>query len=77
MKTRRSTRNQNILWRSLGGPRDVVNQVRPAHLDMTDAEIEKRYWHFPKASLNQLKREAAQERLKTHGGQIVGKEKTT
>lgn len=55
----------------------MVNQVRPAHLDMTDAEIEKRYWHFPKASLNQLKREAAQERLKTHGGQIVGKEKTT
>jgi len=41
---------------------DVNAQIRPAHLDMTDEEIDAAYFHMGKTSRNILKREARNER---------------
>lgn len=65
MRTRTSPRNQEILFRDLFRPEKVVIvPQRPAHLDMSDQEIDRTYWHFNKRSRNQMKREATKERLR-------------
>lgn len=65
MRTQRSVRNQNILCKELFKPPDkAVDAIRPAHLDMTDDEIDKAYPTMGKTSRNSLKREAAKERLR-------------
>ena len=64
MRTRRSVRNQNILFRELFQPEKEkpVEAKRPAHLDMTDEQIDKAYWNFGKADKTRMKKQAAQER---------------
>lgn len=65
MRTRRSVRNQNILFRELFQPAPVITpKIRPAHLDMTDAQIDQTYHHYGKSDRTRMKKEAATERLR-------------
>jgi len=65
MKTRRSVRNQNILFNELFRPAPVeIKKKRPAHLDMTDEQIDNEFFNFGKADRTRMKKEAARERLR-------------
>lgn len=50
--------------RRLAGVDKPVEKTRPIHLDMTDAQIDEKYFYLSKMRRNELKREAAQERLR-------------
>ena len=56
MRTRRSPRNQEILWRALGGK---VEKPEPLKVTRTDAEIDAMFW-LSKTSRNLLKRDNKQ-----------------
>jgi hypothetical protein len=58
MHTRRSPRNQERLWRELGGK---VKKPEPIAIVRTDAEIDAMFW-ISKTSRNLLKRDAAKLR---------------
>lgn len=60
MRTRRSPRNQEILWRALGGK---VEKPEPLKAIRTDAEIDAMFW-LSKTSRNLLKRDAVKKRGK-------------
>lgn len=60
MRTRRSPRNQEILWRALGGK---VEKLAPVTATRTDAEIDAMFW-ISKTSRNLMKRDAAKRRAK-------------
>lgn len=63
MKSRRSVRNQNILFKELFQPaKVVVEKARRAYLDMSDAEIDETYFHLGKSDRTRMKKEAALER---------------
>lgn len=63
MRTRRSVRNQNILFKELFQPTKVmVEKARPAHLEMSDEQIDKTYFYFGKSDRTRMKKEAARER---------------
>lgn len=64
MRTRRSVRNQDRLFRALF-PRPV-SPTPPTTVPMTDAEIDAMFW-LPKQSRRLLKHDAAQARKKDHG----------
>ena len=64
MRTRRSPRNQEILWRALGGDSPVPKLEPSPYLSMTDEEIDYAYWSMSKTSRGQLKREAAKARVR-------------
>lgn len=65
MRTRTSPRNQDRLFRELFQPEKIIIEPRrPAHLDMSDQEIDRAYWSTSKTSRGQMKREAAKERLR-------------
>lgn len=84
MKTRRSARNQNIMFNALfkpAPPPPAAPPVRPRYLDMTDAEIDAAYSFVGKADRTRMKKAAAHERLrievkeklsKDEGGKDVG-----
>jgi hypothetical protein len=55
MRTRRSPRNQERLWRALGGSKPKTRAQLTAPL--SDAEIDAIWW-IPKASRSLMKREA-------------------
>lgn len=59
MRTRRSPRNQEILFRALFKPADAPKPEPQA--PKTDAEIDAMWW-IPKTSRNLLKRDAARAR---------------
>lgn len=60
MRTRRSPRNQMILWRALGGKPEPPPQPAAADLK-TDAEIDRMFW-LSKTSRNLLKKDMAKRR---------------
>jgi hypothetical protein len=64
MRTKNSVRNQNTIFRELFQPpqAETVTPNRPAHLDMSDEEIDKVYWKFCKADKTRMKKEAGNER---------------
>lgn len=65
MKSRRSVWNQNILFNELFKPEPVkIEKVRPAHLDMTDEQIDREFFNFGKADRTRMKKEAKRERLR-------------
>lgn len=65
MRTRRSVRNQNIIFKEMFQPEEVVvEKTRPAHLDMSDEQIDKTYFNFGKADKTRMKKEALRERLR-------------
>lgn len=59
MRTRRSWRNQNRLWRELGGPEAPKPFELPPPL--SDAEIDAMFW-IPKQSRRMMKLDAAKRR---------------
>lgn len=59
MKTRRSPRNQERLWRELGR----IEKPKPIVTIRTDAEIDAMFW-LCKTSRNLLKRDAAKAKAK-------------
>ena len=61
MRTRRSPRNQERLWRELGGK---VEQPKPIVTVRTDAEIDAMFW-VSKTSRNLMKRDAAKARQRS------------
>lgn len=69
MRTRRSPRNQEILWRELGGK---VEKPKPAE-PLTVEEIEKMWWISRRArnimirSAQKAKRDATRKALKRDG----------
>jgi len=66
MRTRRSVRNQNTLFCELFQPaKVVVEKTRPAHLDMTDEQIDETYFYFCKSDRTRMKKEAAREILRS------------
>jgi hypothetical protein len=69
MRTRRSPRNQERLWRELAGkieqPKLVIAMIQ------TDAEIDAMFW-ISKTSRNLLKRDAAKARRETDTGTVGG-----
>ena len=66
MRTRRSVRNQNILFRELFQPAKLaVEKARPAYLDMSDDQIDETYFFFGKSDRTRMKKEAARERLRS------------
>ena len=68
MRTRRSPRNQEILWRALGSGDGPVPKLEPSpYLSMTDEEIDYAYWSMSKTSRGQLKREAAKAHVRQGG----------
>lgn len=58
MRTRRSPRNQQRLWKALGGK---VVKPEPVTTVRSDAEIDAMFW-LSKTSRNLLKRDAAKQR---------------
>jgi hypothetical protein len=60
MRTRRSPRNQEILWRALGGK---VEKPTTALIIRTDAQIDAMWW-ISKRSRGLLKRDAMKKRAK-------------
>jgi len=66
MKTRRSVRNQNILFKELFCPTPEPKTAPPRldHLDMTADEIDAAYWNIGKAARTTMKKQAAQEALR-------------
>jgi len=67
MRTRRSPRNQAILWRALGGTVEPAPLPPPA---LTVGEI-KAMWWLSKTSRNQLLRDAAKGNRRHRGGKKV------
>lgn len=59
MRTRRSHRNQNRLWKALSGP---ATQAPPPSPILSDAEIDAAYPTMNKTSRNLLKRDMAKRR---------------
>lgn len=75
MRTRRSIRNQDILFKQLFQPvTEPMPPSRPIHLDMTDEEIDKHYWDVNKRTRTLLKKEAAKERLREHVRKVLAEE---
>lgn len=58
MRTRRSPRNQERLWKELGGK---VEKPQPITVTRTDAEIDAMFW-LSKTSRNLLKRDNRKQR---------------
>ena len=58
MRTRRSWKNQNRLWKYLGGK---AEQPKPLQIIRTDEEIDAMFW-IPKQSRRMMKWEAAKMR---------------
>ena len=75
MKTRRSWRNQEILWCALGGDKAIKFVETQLWLDMTDAEIDCEYFHFGKTDRTRMKKQAAQERLRLQVQAVLTQEK--
>ncbi len=76
MKTRRSPRNQEILFKQLFQPQQqaATERQRPAYLDMTDAEIDREYFNYGKADRTRMKKLAAQERLRQRARKVLRNE---
>jgi hypothetical protein len=60
MRTRRSPRNQERLWRELGGK---AEKPQPIISVRSDEEVDAMFW-LSKTSRNLLKRDAAKQRQK-------------
>lgn len=63
MRTRRSWRNQDRLWKLLGQDGEAKVATPPPPPILTDAEIDA-MWHVSKSSRSLMKRDAARRRLK-------------
>lgn len=75
MRTRRSVRNQDRLFKDLFKPESqTVEQTRSPHLDMTDEEIDRAYYLVGKADRTRMKKQAEQERLRKKVVLILQKE---
>jgi hypothetical protein len=63
MRTRRSPKNQERLWRELGREGQQAAEPTPEQKIPTDAEIDAMWW-IPKTSRSMMKRDAAKKRLR-------------
>jgi hypothetical protein len=61
--------------RRLAGMDQKPASVRPAYLDMTDEEIDARFWNYGKADKTRMKKEAARERLRIRVQKELEKER--
>ena len=66
MRTRRSWRNQNRLWKELGKEGAKKEEPKPVIPPKTDEEIDAMFW-IPKTSRALMKKDAAKKRAGLKG----------